>query len=167
MGGGGSTTSTNTIQETQLQKDQAKILQALSPYLVQYGTQQLQGLNAAGPGLNQMLMQAMGQNTGATAMNYANTTNQLRESAGKMGVRPGDPRMVQSLAAAGEQSTKASIPEVQAIMSMFGTNPQAMIGQMGAGQPAGSSSTGKESGGGFANTVSTLGTIATLAYLIM
>ena len=160
MGGGGSTTSTNTIQETQLQKDQAKILQALAPYITQYGITNMQGLNAAAPGINQMLLQALGQNTGASAMNYANTTNQLRQTAGQMGVRPGDPRMIQAFGQAGEASTKANLPEVQAILSMFGMTPQAALTQMGSGQPAGSTSTGKTPGASPLQQVGSLGSLA-------
>ena len=86
-----------------------------------------------------MLMQALGQNTGASATSYANTTNQLRQTASKMGVNPGDPRMVSAFNSASEASTKANLPEVQAILSLFGMNPQSTISGMGAGQSAGSS----------------------------
>jgi len=160
MGGGGPTTSTNTIQETQLQKDQAKILEALAPYITQYGVSNMQGLNAAAPGINQMLLQSLGQNTGASAMNYANTTNQLRQTAGQMGVRPGDPRMMSAFGQAGEASTKANLPEVQAILSMFGMTPQAALTQMGSGQPAGSTSVGKTPGASPIQTVGSLGSLA-------
>jgi len=168
MGGGSPTTSTstNTIQETQLQKDQAKILEALAPYITQYGINNMQGLNAAAPGINQMLLQSLGQNTGASALNYANTTNQLRQSAGQMGVRPGDPRMVSAMGQAGESSTKANLPEVQAILSMFGMSPQATLTQMGSGQPAGSTSTGKTPGASPVQQIGSLGSLALIGMMM-
>ena len=153
MGGGGKT-STNTVQESELNKQQAAILKELAPYITNFSETQLKGLSAASPQLNQMLMQAMGNNTGASALNLAQSSNALRENASRMGVNPGDPRMVSSLAGAGEMSTKANLPEIQMIMSLFGTNPQALINTMGGGGPAGSiskmggASTGQQVAGG-------------------
>jgi len=146
MGGGGSK-STTTVQESELNKQQAAILKALSPMIQQYSTQQLQGLSAANPMLNQMLMQAMGQNTQASALNMAGTQNSLRQMGSQMGVAPGDPRMVRAMGSAAESGSKASLPEVQAILSTFGVNPQGMLGSMG-GNPAGSTTTNP--GGGWA-----------------
>jgi len=164
LGGGGST-STNTVQDSELQKQQASILKQLAPYITQYGQTQFSGLNAAAPGINSLLMQAMGQNSGAGAAQSAMANSQLRDSASKMGVRPGDPRMVASMNSTAEASTKSSLPEIQAIMSLYGMSPQNTLGMMGQGSAAGTTSKTKQSDSG-ADLLGTLGTFGILAKMV-
>ena len=154
MGGGG---STNTIQPSPIQNVQAQILKQLAPFLSDYGkstlplqtsldTQKMTGLNNAMPALTGMLnTAATGSPTSQQQQNLGNTQQQVRKQAAGMGVAPTDPRMGQGFQQAAQSQTMGSMPELQTIMSLFGSGQSAMspgstLSMMGAGNPSGSKS---------------------------
>jgi len=135
MGG----SSTNTIQESEVQKAQGDILRKLSPDLLTYMQGQLRGLNQVSPQLTAMLNQSFGGGiTPGMQQALTGVQQQMRQSAAKAGVPPGDPRLGAAFGQMGEAGTKSNLPEIQTIMNMFGGNPQATLSQMGATGPKGS-----------------------------
>lgn len=151
MGGGSSTVT----DYGPVQKEQAQILKALQPLLTQYGqetlplqtslnTQQLSAQSNAMPALTGMLNAAVtGSPTSQQEQNLGNTQQQVRKQAADMGVAPTDPRMGQGFQQAAQSQTMGSMPELQTIMSLFGTGqsgmaPNTLMSQLGSGQAAGS-----------------------------
>jgi len=152
MGGG---TSTNTVQASPLQDQQAQILSSLAPLIQQYGqstmpgqTQlaqsQLSGLNSIMPNLTQMLQSAgSGAPTSADQQSLSQNFQALKKQSAQMGVPAGDPRLGQAYQQGQEKMTMGgNMPELQTIMSLFGSgqgmNAQSLLSTMGSGSPSGS-----------------------------
>ncbi len=157
MGGG-----TNTVvQQTGAQQAQGQILQALAPYLQAQGqatlplqtqlqTSQLIGQNSIMPQLQSMLTAAgSGAPTSQQQQNITGVQQQQRQQAANMGIAPTDPRMNANFQQAGQQATMGNMPELQTIMSLFGSgqglNAGNTLSMMGQGASAGQSTTNNPS----------------------
>ena len=154
MGGG---SSTNTIQPSPMQNTQAALLQSMAPMILQNANQtmpletslqtnQLAGQNSILPNLQSMLTAAgSGAPTSQQQQNLMGTQQQVRQQSANMGIQPTDPRLGQSFQQGAEGMTKGSLPEIQSILSLFGSgqgmNPATSLGMMGGGASAGSTST--------------------------
>jgi len=132
----------------------------------------MSALNNTMPALTGMLnAAATGSPTSQQQQNLGNTQQQVRQQAASMGVSPQDPRMGQGFQQAAQSQTMGSMPELQTIMSLFGSGQSAMspgstLAMMGSGSPAGSTSVTNPSMSQVGAGAGAAGSLAMIGYLI-